>query len=293
MEKRQFQIVTDSSSDMTNEYFTANGVECVNLGFTLNGENYCGEDGKPIEIKEFYDLMRGGAMPTTYQVASEIAKIHIEKYLKQGKDVFVLAFSGGLSGTAGSFAVAARDLQADYPERKIEVVDSLCAAMGEGLLLDYVVKKADEGATIEELKSYAEDLKMQICHEFTVDDLNHLKRGGRVSATTAFVGTILKIKPVMHVDNLGKLVPVGKAMGRKKSIQAMADNMEKAQALEKGEPIFISHGDCMEDVEYLKAILTQRYPENPITVGYVGAVIGSHTGAGVLALFYRGKAREL
>ena len=134
---------------------------------------------------------------------------------------------------------------------------------------------------------------MHICHEFTVDDLNHLKRGGRVSATTALVGTILKIKPVMHVDNLGKLVPVGKAMGRKKSIQAMADNMAKAQIMEKGEPIFISHGDCMEDVEYLKEILTERYPENPITVGYVGAVIGAHTGAGVLALFYRGKAREL
>ena len=229
----------------------------------------------------------------TYQVASEIAKIHIEKYLKDGKDVFVLAFSSGLSGTAGSFAVAARDLKEAYPDRKIEVVDSLCAAMGEGLLLDYVVKKADEGVTIEELKNYAEELKMHICHEFTVDDLNHLKRGGRVSATTAFVGTILKIKPVMHVDNLGKLVAVGKAMGRKKSIHAMADNMAKAQILEKGDPIFISHGDCLEDAEYLKAIMTERYPENPVTIGYVGAVIGSHTSAGVLALFYRGKAREM
>lgn len=293
MAQKLFQIVTDSSSDMTKEYLDANGVECVNLGFTLNGENYCGEDGKPIEIKDFYNLMRTGAMPTTYQVASEIAKIHMEKYLKEGKDVLVVAFSSGLSGTASSFTVAARDLKEEYPDRKIEVVDSLCAAMGEGLLLDYVVKKADEGATIEETKAYAETLKMQICHEFTVDDLFHLKRGGRVSSTTAVVGSILKIKPVMHVDNAGHLVPVGKAMGRKKSIHALAENMAKAQILEKGDPIFISHGDCLEDAEYLKSILVERYPENPVTIGYVGAVIGAHSGAGTLALFYKGKAREL
>ncbi len=293
MAQRLFQIITDSSSDMTEEYFENNGIDCVNLGFTLNGENYCGEEGKPIATKDFYNLMRTGAMPTTYQVASEIAKIHIEKYLKEGKDVFVLAFSSGLSGTASSFTVAARDLKEEYPDRKIEVVDSLCAAMGEGLLLDYVVKKADEGATLEEVKEYAEALKMQICHEFTVDDLFHLKRGGRVSSTTAVVGSILKIKPVMHVNNEGKLVPVGKAMGRKKSIQAMAENMAKAQTLQKGDPIFISHGDCLEDAEYLKSILVEKYPENPVTIGYVGVVIGAHTGAGVLALFYKGKAREL
>lgn len=293
MAKRLFHIVTDSSSDMTKEYFEANAVDCVNLGFTLNGVNYCGEDGAPIENKDFYALMREGAMPTTYQVGSEIAKLHIEEHLKNGEDVFVVCFSSGLSGTASSFTVAARDLKEAYPDRKIEVVDSLCAAMGEGLFLDYVVKKADEGVSIEEMKAYAEDLKMHICHEFMVDDLFHLKRGGRVSGTTAIVGTILKIKPVMHVDNEGHLVAVGKAMGRKKSIYAMFENMCKAETLQAGDPVFISHGDCLEDAEYLKGLIEAKFPENPVTIGWVGAVIGAHTGVGVLALFYRGKAREL
>ena len=228
MEKRKFVIVTDSSADMPEAYYKENGLDCLRLGFTLKDEIYEGENGQRIEPKEFYDLMREGAMPTTYQVASEVAKIHIEEHLKQGKDVLVIAFSSGLSGTASSFFVAARDLKEEYPDRKIEVVDSLCASMGEGLLLDYVVKKSDEGATIEEVKEYAEQLKLQICHEFTVDDLFHLKRGGRVSGATALIGTVLKIKPVMHVNNEGKLIAIGKVMGRKKSISGIFENMQKS-----------------------------------------------------------------
>ena len=291
MEKRKFVIITDSSTDMPEEYYEAHQLDCVRLGFTLKDENYEGENGRRITPKDFYALMRGGAMPTTYQVASEIAKIHIEEHLKRGKDVLVIAFSSGLSGTASSFFVAARDLKAEYPERKIEVVDSLCASMGEGLLLDYVVKKADEGATIEETKAYAEDLKLHICHEFTVDDLFHLKRGGRVSGATAIVGSVLKIKPIMHVNNEGKLIAIGKVMGRKKSISGVFENMQKAAAFEAGEPIFISHGDCIEDAETLKAMIERVYPENPVTIHYVGAVIGTHSGVGTLALFYRGSSR--
>ena len=292
MEKRKFVIVTDSSADMPKAYYEANGLDCLRLGFMLKDETYEGENGQRIEPKEFYDLMREGAMPTTYQVASEVAKIHIEEHLKQGKDVLVIAFSSGLSGTASSFFVAARDLKEEYPDRKIEVVDSLCASMGEGLLLDYVVKKSDEGATLEEVKEYAEQLKLQICHEFTVDDLFHLKRGGRVSGATALIGTVLKIKPVMHVNNEGKLIAIGKVMGRKKSISGIFENMQKAAIFEEGEPIFISHGDCMEDALLLKEMIENAYPKNPVTIHYVGAVIGSHSGVGTLALFYRGKSRE-
>lgn len=293
MSERKFQIITDSSADMTEQYYKENDVICVKLGFTLNGENYLGADGKEISEKEFYATLRAGGMPTTTQVSPQSAREGMEQALKDGKDVFVLAFSSGLSGTCSSFQVSAKELREEYSDRKIEVVDGLCASMGQGLLLDYVIRKADEGVAIEEVKEYAENLKLQICHEFTVDDLFHLKRGGRVSGATAVVGSILKIKPVMHVDNLGKLVPVGKAMGRKKSIYTLVENMQKAQTLQMGEPIYISHGDCLEDAEFLKSILEKKYPKNPVSINYVGPVIGAHSGVGTLALFYRGSAREL
>lgn len=291
MDKRLFEIVTDSSSDLPEEYFAEHDVECVNLGFTMNNVNYGGEDGEKIDVKDFYAKLRAGSMPTTYQVTSESAKGHIEKFVKEGRDVLVIAFSSGLSGTAGSFLVAAKELMEQYPGRKVAVVDSLCASLGEGLLVDYVVKKADSGATLEETAEYAENLKLHICHNFTVDNLFHLKRGGRVSATTAVVGTVLKIKPVLHVDDDGHLIAIGKAMGRKKSIQSLVDHMAELQIMEPDDPIFISHGDCIEDVNYLIGLLNAKFPGHEIKVNYVGSVIGTHSGAGTLALFFRGKHR--
>ena len=291
MSERQFAIVVDSACDMPKAYFKSHDVECVNLGFTMNNVNYAGDCGEKISEKVFYEKLRGGALPTTYQVTAEMAKPHIEKFLKKGVDVLIIAFSSALSGTAGSFAVAAKELATEYPKRKICVVDTLCASMGEGLLLDYVVKKADAGATIQETAKYAEKLKLHICHHFTVDSLFHLKRGGRVSATTAIVGSILKIKPIMHVDDNGKLVAVGKAIGRKKSLCALVENMFKTADLGKDDPIFISHGDCIEDAEFVKGLILQRLPQAQITVHYIGAVIGTHAGAGTVALFHKGKKR--
>ena len=291
MEKRKFDIITDSGCDMPADYLQNNGIVCVKLGFTMNNVNYEGESGEKITEQEFYQKLQGGAMPTTYQVTGETAKGYIEKSLKNGRDVFVLAFSSGLSGTAGSFVVAARDLQKAYPERKLFVVDSLCAALGQGLLLAYVVKKADEGATIEETASYAEKLKPQICHHFTVDNLFHLKRGGRVSGATALVGTILKIKPIMHVDDNGKLVAIGKVIGRKKSLHALVDRLFELADMSENDPVFISHGDCIDDVEYVKGLIQERLPKVQIYVNYVGAVIGTHSGCGTLAIFHKGKQR--
>ena len=289
--RRNFDIITDTGCDMPESYFKEHDVACVKLGFTMNNVNYEGEGGEHITEKEFYQKLRDGAMPTTYQVTGEMAKTHIEKSLKNGRDVLVIAFSSGLSGTAGSFVVAARELEKTYQDRKIRVVDSLCASMGQGLLLDYVVKKADEGATIEETAAYAEGLKLHICHHFTVDNLFHLKRGGRVSAATAIVGSILKIKPVMHVSDEGKLVAIGKAMGRKKSLHTLVENLFASADMDENDPIFISHGDCIEDVEYVKGLILQRLPNVKITVNYVGAVIGTHSGCGTLALFNKGKKR--
>ncbi len=288
---RKFVIVTDSASDLPEEYFTKNGLDCVRLGFTVDGKTYGGEDGEEMDIKEFYASLRGGSMPTTFQVPPEQAEKHIERHLKEGQDVLAVAFSSGLSGTANSFAIAARELSERYPERKIFVVDSLCASMGEGLFVDYIVKKADTGASIEETRDYAEDLKQHICHYFTVDNLFHLKRGGRVSAATAVVGSLLKIKPVLHVDEEGHLIAIGKAMGRKKSISALVEHMKELETLEEDDPIFISHGDCAEDVEYLKKLITEAFGERVFYTNYVGSVIGTHSGAGTLALFFCGKHR--
>jgi len=291
MQERQFDIITDSTCDMPTAFYEEHGVTCVKLGFTMNNINYEGESGEAIAPKDFYAKLREGAMPTTYQVTGEMAKQYMEKSLQNGRDVLVVAFSSALSGTAGSFIVAARELSKKYPKRKVCVVDSLCASMGEGLLLYYVIKKADEGAKIEDVVNYAEDLKLHICHHFTVDNLFHLKRGGRVSGATAVIGSILKIKPVMHVDNEGRLVAIGKAMGRKKSLHTLVDNLFESADMDENDPIFISHGDCMEDVEYVKSLILAQRPNTEIVVHYVGAVIGSHSGAGTVALFNKGRKR--
>ena len=289
--ERKFAIITDSGCDMPTAYYESRKVTCIKLGFTMDNVNYEGESGERIDEKTFYARLRNGAMPTTYQVTGETAKEYIEKNMQAGKDVLVLAFSSGLSGTAGSFVVAGREMQEKYPERKIFVVDSLCASMGEGLLLDYVCNKADTGASIEETAAYAEELKLQICHFFTVDNLFHLKRGGRVSAATAIFGSILKIKPVLHVSDEGKLVSIGKCMGRKKALHDIVERLLGTADLGEGDPIFISHGDCIEDVEYVCSIVREKLPNVRIEINYVGTVIGTHAGCGTVAIFCKGKKR--
>lgn len=292
MAQRLFKIITDSSCDMPEEYYKEHDVAVMQFGFFLDGVTYGGEDGADMDVAEFYSKLRGGAMPTTYQISAETAKTHIDEYLKNGEDVLIVAFSSGLSGTASSYTVAARELKNKYPDRKILVTDSLAASMGEGLFLDYIIKKADKGASIEETFEYAENLKLHICHFFTVDNLFHLKRGGRVSAATAVVGTLLNIKPVLHVDDEGHLVSINKAVGRKKSIRAVVDYMESSQCMEDDEPVFICHGDCIEDAEFLANLVRERFgKDRRIVINCIGSVIGAHSGCGTLAVFFRGTKR--
>ncbi|MBQ8342718.1 MAG: DegV family protein [Clostridia bacterium] len=291
MKNRLFAIVTDSACDMPKTYYAEHGIEVVPLGFTMDNVNYEGESGEQISEKDFYEKLRGGSMPTTYQVTAEQAREHIEPILQAGKDVLVLTFSSGLSGTSGSFVVACRELTKEYPKSKIRVVDSLCASMGQGLLLDYVIRKADEGETLDNVANYAEVLKPQICHHFTVDNLFHLKRGGRVSGATALIGSVLKIKPIMHVDDEGKLKAIGKAMGRKKSLSKLVETLFELADMTEEDPIFISHGDCEDEVEYVKELIAKKMPKNPIMVHYIGSVIGTHAGCGTIALFHKGKHR--
>lgn len=291
MRERAFAIITDSGCDMPEEYFEQNGVERIRLGFVMDGVEYHGEEGKEIPLNEFYNRLKNGALPTTYQVTPETVKERMKKYLESGRDVLAIAFSSGLSGTAGSYFTAQKELSEAYPERKIFVVDSLCASMGQGLLLDYVIRKTDSGASIEETYAYAQELKGQISHQFTVNDLFHLKRGGRVSATTAVVGTMMNIKPILHVSDEGKLVPTAKVMGRKKSLHRLMENMAATANMEEDDPIFISHGDCIEDAEALKKLLEKNFPNNRVFIHYIGPVIGSHSGCGTVALFFKAKRR--
>lgn len=289
--ERQFVIVTDSASDLPDEYFSERGVDCVRLGFVLDGVTYDENSETLPSIGEFYAKVRGGSMPTTFQISPEQALSHIEPPAAAGHDVLVLAFSSGLSGSFNSYCVAAEQLREKYPDRKLFVVDSLCASMGEGLFVDYVVKKADTGASIEETRDYAEDLKLHVCHEFTVDNLFHLKRGGRVSTAAAIVGTIFQVKPVLHVDDEGHLIVVKKAIGRKKSLHELVARMKERECLQSDDPIFISHGDCIDDVNYLISLLRAAFGEREILVNTIGSVIGAHSGPGTVALFYRGNKR--
>jgi DegV family protein with EDD domain len=242
-------------------------------------------------LKELYNGMRAGESGSTSAVNPEGWASFMEPILAGGEDVLVLAFSSGLSTTYQSAMIAASELQEKYPDRKICVVDTLCASMGQGLLVWYACKNRDAGMSLSQLAAWCEENKQNLCHWFTVDDLMHLKRGGRVSAATALVGTMLQIKPVMHVDNEGHLVKVTTARGRKASLQMLAKKVEETGIPGANDVCFISHGDCIEDAEYVAELLKSKYGVKEVIISYVGAVIGSHAGTGTVALFFLGNQR--
>ena len=285
-----FVLLTDSSADLNVALQEELDVEVMPLTVSVDGGDYI--PGNELDIKCFYDSLRLGKSATTSAINLDTAIVAMEKYLSDGKDLLYVAFSSGLSSTAQTGKLAADELREKYPDRKIFVVDSLCASLGQGLLVYYASQLRNEGKSIEEVRDWLESNKLNLCHWFTVDDLHHLKRGGRVSAATAVVGTMLSIKPVLHVDNEGHLINVSKARGRKPSIQALAAKLGETGI---GDPadqvIYISHGDCIEDAEYLAGIIREKYNPKKIVIGYVGAVIGAHSGPGTLALFFLGKER--
>ena len=287
---KDFIILTDSASDLDLNYLRDNDVRLVKLGYSINNEDFEDENGKELEVQEFYKLLKEGAMPKTSQVNVGVAREHFEKYLKEKKDILVVAFSSGLSGTYNSYCIAANELNEEY-ENKVYVVDSLCASLGQGLFLDYIIKFANKGKSIIETRDYAEELKLKIRHEFTVDDLFHLKRGGRVSATTAIVGSLIGIKPILHVDDNGKLIAIDKVRGRKASLKQLAKYFNKNNDISDNEPVFISHADAIEDANYLKDLILEIKPNIEVYINYIGPVIGAHAGQGTIALFYRGKNR--
>lgn len=284
-----YQIITDSCCDLTTEMLEKLNLKVVSLNMMFRGENR--QDSVSGDIKAFYDAMRAGESATTSAVNPEGWGDAMRVVLEKGQDVLVIAFSSGLSTTYQSAVIAANELKEAYPDRKICVVDSLCASLGQGLLCWHAAKKRDEGMELEELAAWIEDHKLNLCQWFTVDDLKYLKRGGRISAATALVGTMLNIKPVLHVDDEGHLVSVSKVRGRKASIQAMADKMAQLALPGENDFITICHADCREDAEALAAMLKERLGVKEVFIGYTGAVIGSHSGPGTLAVFFLGSAR--
>ena len=287
----EYVITTDNNSDLPEEYLKDHGVGCMYLSYSMDGKNYT--HGNFLPEHEFYEAMRNGSMPTTAQVNPENAKALLEPYLKEGKDILHIAFSSALSGTYNSSRIAAEELKEEYPDRKIIVVDSLSASLGQGLLVWLAQQKKELGQTLEEVADWAEKNKLKMVHLFTVDDLNHLYRGGRVSRTTAIVGSMLNIKPVLHVDNEGKLTAIGKVRGRKKALQELIKLMDEKIGIFGADcdTIFISHGDCEQDAQYVAAKVKEKYNIKNIIINQVGATIGAHSGPGTMALFFVGDVR--
>ena len=283
-----YKIITDSCADFNNQEYKTLDVTYAPLSVLFKGtlhENFSEE----ADIKMLYNGLREGEMPTTSAVNPEgWAKI-MKPILDEGRDVLCLAFSSGLSTTYQSAVIAAYELKDVYPERKIIVIDTLCAALGQGLLVWYACQKRDTGMGLEELAAWVESHKLNICHWVTVDDLNHLKRGGRVSATTALVGTMLNIKPIIYVNDEGKLINTAKVRGRKAAMDLLIKKFAE-HATDK-DNVFIAHGDCIEDAKALEAVLKEKHGVKNIHIGYVGGVIGAHTGPGVLVLFFMGDKR--
>ena len=283
-----YQIITDSCCDFTQQQYQELGVTCAPLSVLYNGVNH-DNFTDPADVKAFYEELRSGVMATTSAVNPDGWAALMEDALQAGRDVLVLAFSSGLSTTYQSAVIAAKDLRETYPDRKILVVDTLCAALGQGLLVWYACMKRVEGLSIDELHSWVEDNKLHICHWVTVDDLNHLKRGGRISAATAMMGSMLNIKPIIYVDNDGHLINTAKVRGRKAAIDLLAGKLDETGIDQ--EIAFIAHGDCPEDAAALEKIVKEKYGVKEIITGYVGPVIGAHTGPGVLVLFFMGSHR--
>ena len=289
-----YVIVTDSSADLPASLVQELGVEVLPLSFTVQGKTYHNyPDDREMDPKVFYKMLRDGEMATTSAVNVAEYTNMLEPFLQAGKDVLVLAFSSGLSTTYQSSVIAVNELSEQYPDRKIYTVDTLCASLGQGLLVWHAVQEQKKGKSIEEVRDWVEENKLHLCHWFTVDDLHFLKRGGRVSAATAVVGTMLQIKPVLHVDNEGHLINMAKARGRKAALKALVDHMEQTAIDPAGQTVFISHGDCLEDAQFVAQEVSQRFgiPLERIVLNEIGPVIRAHAGPGTVALFFLGKER--
>lgn len=285
----KYIISTDSTADLPDSYIKEHGIAIQFLSYAFGDEVYGA--GNQMEPHAFYERMRSGEMPTTNACIPNEVQHSFETYLAEGYDILHISFSSGLSASYNNARIAANELMEQYPERKILLIDSLCASLGQGLLVHYAVTMKENGKTMEEVAEWLEQNKLHLCHQFTVDDLYHLHRGGRVSKATAILGTLINVKPVLHVDDEGHLTSVCNVRGRKKSLIKLVDNMEAQIEGFQNDIIFISHGDCLEDAEFVAALVRERFGIENIMINYVSPTIGSHSGPGTVALFHLGRNR--
>lgn len=287
-------LSTETTCDMELSYYRSNNVNVLGLIYTLEDHDYEEGTDNNLSTADFYQKVRNGAMPKTAQVSVEKATRSFESLVKEGYDILHLSFSSGLSGTYQACVIAANDVMERYPDAKIRVVDTLAASMGQGMLLTYALEWKKEGLSLDELADKVEAEKQHICLNFTVDDLNHLHRGGRVSKMTAMIGTALGIKPLLHVNSEGHLINVGKIRGRKQSLSWLVDKMAEHIGDYENDFFYISHGDCIDDAKYVADLIRKKFGlMKKIVIGNVGPVIGSHSGPGTVALFFRGETRDI
>ena len=287
---RDYIILTDSGCDIDEAELAEWGVRRLDLTFKSVGSDGDHTD-REIGVREFYDKMREGVVYQTSAANPDYLAQVFERETAEGRDVLYICFSSGLSGTFGSAQMAAAEVEAKYPGRRVIVVDSLCASAGHGLLVYLAKERRDAGATLDELAAYVTETVPRVCHWFTVDDLVYLKRGGRVSAAACFAATVLGIKPVLHVDDEGHLINMSKVRGRRLALKAMADKYTATALDPAGGIYFISHGDCLEDAERLESMLAESCGHKAAHVSNIGPVIGAHSGPGTLALFFLGRQR--
>lgn len=287
-----YRIVTDSSANLTDELIDRYQLEILSLVFMVDGKEYLSYvKGETSDLKQFYTMMRDKKNITTSCISPKSCYDIFEPILQSGDDLLYIGFSSGLSNTYQVGHNVLEEMREKYPERKIYDVDTLAASMGQGLLVVYAARLQEAGKSIEEVYQWLLDQRLHLCHWFTVDDLFFLKRGGRVSATSAVMGTMLSIKPVMHVDDEGRLIPVAKVRGRRQSLDALVERMAKSATEPAKQTVFISHGDCREDAEYVAQKVKERFGVSEIVINYVDPVIGAHSGPGTLALFFLGDKR--
>lgn len=287
---KNYTVFVDSACDLSYEMLDNMGVKCIPLTFKFDDSEREYKDNE-ITKKEFYDKIRAGGFAKTSGVNVEAFKTVFEEELKAGKDVLCVVFSSGLSVTYNSARIAAEQLKEIYPERKIVAVDSLCASAGSGLILYLLMQKIQNGATIEDAEKFIMDTRLNVCHWYTMDELKYLKRGGRISAATALAGGLLGIKPIMHMDNEGKLASVSKVKGKNAALKALADKYEELALDKENGTVFVSHADCLGDINKLEEIFIERFGKKFDYIADIGSVIGSHTGPGVVAVFFLGKER--
>ncbi len=285
----EYVITVNSTVDLPKEWLSERNVPVIPLKYTIEGNTY--EDMNGLSSKEFFGKLREGKMAVTSQVNPDEAKTALEPYLREGKDILHLGFSSALSGTCNSMRIAAKELEEEYPDRKIIVIDTLCACLGEGLLLYYALKHRSEGSSIEETAKWVEENKLHICHNVTIDDLEHLYRGGRISRTVAVLGGMVKIKPMLHVDDQGALKVIGKERGRRKALGKIVETASKQAQGWENDIVMITHGDCREDADYVAGLVREKLGVDNILINNIGTVIGSHTGPGVVAVFCMGEKR--